>query len=101
MKSKELRSKSQDKFIEKIIYEIAKINQKMNRLFNTIFTTKYFLKHLELQDSDSKDLMAKIKKMQETQPFSEFLIHCVEDQIWFTSYWKEKDNSNVKIESEN
>ena len=100
MKSKELRSKSQDKFIEKRIYEIAKINQKMNRLFNTIFTTKYFLKHLELQDSDSKDLMAKIKKMQETQPFSEFLIHCVEDQIWFTSYWKEKDNSNVKIESE-
>jgi hypothetical protein len=100
MKSKELRNKSQDKFIEKRIYEIAKINQKMNRLFNTIFTTKYFLKHLELQDSDSKDLMAKIKKMQETQPFSEFLIHCVEDQIWFTSYWKEKDNSNVKIESE-
>ena len=100
MKSKELRSKSQDKFIEKRIYEIAKINQKMKRLFNTIFTTKYFLKHLELQDSDSKDLMAKIKKMQETQPFSEFLIHCVEDQIWFTSYWKEKDNSNVKIESE-
>ena len=49
--------------------------------------------------------MAKIKKMQETQPFSEFLIHCVEDedQIWFTSCWKESDNSNVnenKIESE-
>ena len=105
MKSKELRSKSQDKFIEKRIYEIAKINQKMNRLFNTIFTTKYFLKHLELQDSDSKDLMAKIKKMQETQPFSEFLIHCIEDedQIWFTSCWKKNDNSNVnenKIESE-
>ena len=103
MKSKELRSKSQDKFIEKRIYEIAKINQKMNRLFNTIFTTKYFLKHLELQDSDSKDLMAKIKKMQETQPFSEFLIHCVEDQIWFTSHWKESDNSSInenKIEIE-
>ena len=107
MKSKELRSKSQDKFIEKRIYEIAKINQKMNRLFNTIFTTKYFLKHLELQDSDSKDLMAKIKKMQETQPFSEFLIHCVEDedQIWFTSHWKESDNSSInenktEIESE-
>ena len=105
MKSKELRSKSQDKFIEKRIYEIAKINQKMNRLFNTIFTTKYFLKHLELQDSDSKDLMAKIKKMQKTQPFSEFLIHCIEDedQIWFTSCWKKNDNSNVnenKIESE-
>jgi len=107
MKSKELRSKSQDKFIERKIYEIAKINQKMNRLFNTIFTTKYFLKHLELQDSDSKDLMAKIKKMQETQPFSEFLIHCVEDedQIWFTSHWKESDNSSInenktEIESE-
>ena len=103
MKSKELRSKSQDKFIERKIYEIAKINQKMNRLFNTIFTTKYFLKHLELQDSDSKDLMAKIKKMQETQPFSEFLIHCVEDQIWFTSHWKESDNSSInenKIEIE-
>ena len=105
MKSKELRSKSQDKFIEKRIYEIAKINQKMNRLFNTIFTTKYFLKHLELQDSDSKDLMAKIKKMQETQPFSEFLIHCVEDQIWFTSHCKESDNSSInenktEIESE-
>ena len=107
MKSKELRNKSQDKFIEKRIYEIAKINQKMNRLFNTIFTTKYFLKHLELQDSDSKDLMAKIKKMQETQPFSEFLIHCVEDedQIWFTSHWKESDNSSInenktEIESE-
>ena len=105
MKSKEIRSKSQDKFIEKRIYEIAKINQKMNRLFNTIFTTKYFLKHLELQDSDSKDLMAKIKKMQETQPFSEFLIHCVEDQIWFTSHWKERDNSSInenktEIESE-
>ena len=105
MKSKELRSKSQDKFIEKRIYEIAKINQKMKRLFNTIFTTKYFLKHLELQDSDSKDLMAKIKKMQETQPFSEFLIHCVEDedQIWFTSHWKESDNSSInenKIEIE-
>jgi len=103
MKNKELRSKSQDKFIEKRIYEIAKINQKMNRLFNTIFTTKYFLKHLELQDSDSKDLMAKIKKMQETQPFSEFLIHCVEDQIWFTSHWKESDNSSInenKTESE-
>ncbi len=107
MKSKELRSKSQDKFIEKRIYEIAKINQKMNRLFNTIFTTKYFLKHLELQDSDSKDLMAKIKKIQETQPFSEFLIHCIEDedQIWFTSHWKESDNSSInenktEIESE-
>ena len=105
MKSKELRSKSQDKFIERKIYEIAKINQKMNRLFNTIFTTKYFLKHLELQDSDSKDLMAKIKKMQETQPFSEFLIHCVEDQIWFTSHCKESDNSSInenktEIESE-
>ena len=103
MKSKELRSKSQDKFIEKKIYEIAKINQKMNRLFNTIFTTKYFLKHLELQDSDSKDLMAKIKKMQETQPFSEFLIHCVEDQIWFTLRWKESDTSSInenKTESE-
>ena len=103
MKSKELRSKSQDKFIERKIYEIAKINQKMNRLFNTIFTTKYFLKHLELQDSDSKDLMAKIKKMQETQPFSEFLIHCVEDQIWFTSHCKESDNSSInenKTESE-
>lgn len=105
MKSKELRSKSQDKFIEKRIYEIAKINQKINRLFNTIFTTKYFLKHLELQDSDSKDLMAKIKKMQETQPFSEFLIHCVEDQIWFTSHCKESDNSSInenktEIESE-
>lgn len=105
MKSKELRSKSQDKFIERKIYEIAKINQKMNRLFNTIFTTKYFLKHLELQDSDSKDLMAKIKKMQETQPFSEFLIHCVEDedQIWFTSHCKESDNSSInenKIEIE-
>ena len=105
MKSKELRSKSQDKFIERKIYEIAKINQKMNRLFNTIFTTKYFLKHLELQDSDSKDLMAKIKKMQETQPFSEFLINCVEDedQIWFTSHWKESDNSSIsenKTESE-
>ena len=36
MKSKELRNKSQDKFIEKRIYEIAKINQKMNRLFNTL-----------------------------------------------------------------
>ena len=103
MKSKELRSKSQDKFIEKRIYEIAKINQKMKRLFNTIFTTKYFLKHLELQDSDSKDLMAKIKKMQETQPFSEFLIHCVEDQIWFTLRWKESDTSSInenKTESE-
>ena len=105
MKSKELRSKSQDKFIERKIYEIAKINQKMNRLFNTIFTTKYFLKHLELQDSDSKDLMAKIKKMQETQPFSEFLIHCVEDQIWFTLRWKESDTSSInenktEIESE-
>ena len=103
MKSKELRSKSQDKFIERKIYEIAKINQKMNRLFNTIFTTKYFLKHLELQDSDSKDLMAKIKKMQETQPFSEFLIHCVEDQIWFTLRWKESDTSSInenKTESE-
>ena len=107
MKSKELRNKSQDKFIEKRIYEIAKINQKMNRLFNTIFTTKYFLKHLELQDSDSKDLMAKIKKMQETQPFSEFLIHCIEDedQIWFTSHCKESDNSSInenktEIESE-
>ena len=105
MKSKELRSKSQDKFIEKRIYEIAKINQKMNRLFNTIFTTEYFLKYLELQDSDSENLMAKIKKMQKTQPFSEFLIHCIEDedQIWFTSCWKESDNSNVnenKIESE-
>lgn len=105
MKSKELRSKSQDKFIERKIYEIAKINQKMNRLFNTIFTTKYFLKHLELQDSDSKALMAKIKKMQETQPFSEFLIHCVEDQIWFTSHCKESDNSSInenktEIESE-
>ena len=30
MKSKELRSKSQDKFIEKRIYEIAKINQKLS-----------------------------------------------------------------------
>ena len=103
MKSKELRSKSQDKFIEKRIYEIAKINQKMNRLFNTIFTTKYFLKHLELQDSDSKNLMAKIKKMQETQPFSEFLIHCVEDQIWFTLRWKESNTSSInenKTESE-
>ena len=75
----------------------------MNRLFNTIFTTKYFLKHLELQDSDSKALMAKIKKMQETQPFSEFLIHCVEDQIWFTLRWKESDTSSInenKTESE-
>ena len=49
--------------------------------------------------------MAKIKKMQETQPFSEFLIHCVEDedQIWFTSHWKESDNSSInenKIEIE-
>lgn len=96
MKSKELRSKSQDKFIEKRIYEIAKINQKMNRLFNTIFTTKYFLKHLELQDSDSKDLMAKIKKMQETQPLPEFLIHCIEDQIWFTlREKKQSDTSNI------
>jgi hypothetical protein len=77
----------------------------MKRLFNTIFTTKYFLKHLELQDSDSKDLMAKIKKMQETQPLPEFLIHCIEDQIWFTSHWKESDNSSInenktEIESE-
>ena len=96
MKSKELRSKSQDKFIEKRIYEIAKINQKMNRLFNTIFTTKYFLKHLELQDSDSKDLMAKIKKMQETQPLPEFLIHCIEDQIWFTlREQKQSDTSSI------
>ena len=96
MKSKELRSKSKDKFIEKRIYEIAKINQKMNRLFNTIFTTKYFLKHLELQDSDSKDLMAKIKKMQETQPLPEFLIHCIEDQIWFTlREQKQSDTSSI------
>mgnify|MGYP002652620033 FL=1 len=41
MKSKELRSKSQDKFIEKRIYEIAKIYH-TSRVLNTIFTTEYF-----------------------------------------------------------
>ena len=78
MKSKELRSKSQDKFIEKRIYEIAKIYH-TSRVLNTIFTTEYFLKHLELPPSDSKSLIAKIKKMQERQPLPEFLIHCRED----------------------
>ena len=41
MKSKELRSKSQDKFIEKRIYDIAKIYH-TSRVLNTIFTTEYF-----------------------------------------------------------
>ena len=41
MKSKELRGKSQDKFIEKRIYEIAKIYH-TSRVLNTIFTTEYF-----------------------------------------------------------
>lgn len=95
MKSKELRSKSQNEFIEKRIYEIAKIYH-TSRVLNTIFTTEYFLKHLELPASDSKSLIAKIKKMQETQPLPEFLIHCIEDQIWFTlREQKQSDTSNI------
>ena len=78
MKSKELRGKSQNAFIEKRIYEIAKIYH-ASRVLNNIFTTEYFLKHLELPPSDSKSLIAKIKKMQERQPLPEFLIHCRED----------------------
>ena len=95
MKSKELRSKSQNEFIEKRIYEIAKIYH-TSRVLNTIFTTEYFLKHLELLPSDSKNLKTKINKMQETQPLPEFLIHCKDDHIWFTlREQKQNDTSNI------
>jgi len=95
MKSKELRSKSQNEFIEKRIYEIAKIYH-TSRVLNTIFTTEYFLKHLELLPSDSKNLKTKINKMQETQPLPEFLIHCKDDHIWFTlREQKQSDTSNI------
>ena len=95
MKSKELRSKSQNEFIEKRIYEIAKIYH-TSRVLNTIFTTEYFLKHLELLPSDSKNLKTKINKMQETQPLPEFLIHCKDDHIWFTlREHKQSDTSNI------
>ena len=100
MKSKELRSKSQNEFIEKRIYEIAKIYH-TSRVLNTIFTTEYFLKHLELLPSDSKNLKTKINKMQETQPLPEFLIHCKDDHIWFTlREQKQSDTSNIN-ENEN
>lgn len=95
MKSKELRSKSQNAFIEKRIYEIAKIYH-TSRVLNTIFTTEYFLKHLELLPSDSKNLKTKINKMQETQPLPEFLIHCKDDHIWFTlREHKQSDTSDI------
>ena len=95
MKSKELRSKSQNEFIEKRIYEIAKIYH-TSRVLNTIFTTEYFLKHLELLPSDSKNLKTKINKMQETQPLPEFLIHCKDDHILFTlREQKQSDTSNI------
>ena len=95
MKSKELRSKSQNAFIEKRIYEIAKIYH-TSRVLNTIFTTEYFLKHLELLPSDSRNLKTKINKMQETQPLPEFLIHCKDDHIWFTlREQKQSDTSNI------
>lgn len=95
MKSKELRSKSQNEFIEKRIYEIAKIYH-TSRVLNTIFTTEYFLKHLELLPSDSKNLKTKINKMQETQPLPEFLIHCKDDHIWFTlRERKQRDTNNI------
>ena len=95
MKSKDLRSKSQNEFIEKRIYEIAKIYH-TSRVLNTIFTTEYFLKHLELLPSDSKNLKTKINKMQETQPLPEFLIHCKDDHIWFTlREQKQSDTSNI------
>ena len=83
--------------LEKRIYQIAKIHCRQES-FNNVFNLNYFAKKVG-SESSVELFRFKIKKMQETQPLPDFLIHYSrkEDKVWFTLR-EQSTHDNSKIE---
>lgn len=82
---------------EKRIYQIAKIHCRKNSV-NNMFSLSYFAKKVG-SESTIDFFRFKVKKMQETQPLPDFLIHYnrEKDKVWFTLR-NLQDDDKSKIE---